>query len=328
MENLLQVRNLKTSFLTPEGEITVLNGISFSVEHGEILGIVGESGSGKSVTALSMIKVLDGNGKITQGDIFFNRKNIVELNERDMQNIRGTEIGMIFQDPKASLNPLLTIGTQLKEVLIKHGKFSKQTANEKAIELLESVGINDAVYRMRQYPSELSGGMCQRIAIAIALACGPKLLIADEPTSSLDMTIQAQIIQLIKEIKQKTNMSILFITHDLKLAAGLCSRMLVMYGGSIMEMGSSKDVFGSPKHPYTKALVRCMLSYDVRDKYLCLIEEGKGESAAGVGGCVFYSRCKDAFDLCCTKAPHLKSVGEGHYAACWLAGRESGGEAV
>jgi len=248
MNNLLEVSNLKTSFYTQFGEVQAVGGVSFNLGYGEVVGIVGESGSGKSVTMMSIMKLLDDNGKSKEGEVKFEDKNILSLNDNQMSKIRGNEISMIFQDPMTSLNPLMNIGNQLMEPLRIHKKMSRDEAYKKSIELLHLVGIPSPESRMKQYPHEFSGGMRQRVMIAMALTCNPKLLIADEPTTALDVTIQAQILEIMKDIKQKLNTSIILITHDLGVVADICDKVNVMYGGLIIEQGDVRDIFYSSRH--------------------------------------------------------------------------------
>jgi len=261
-DNILEVKNLHTSFYTMAGEVKAVNGLDFSVEKGKTLGIVGESGSGKSVTMLSIIKLLGVNGQIKEGDIFFNGENLVDKKEDYMRNLRGNEIGMIFQDPMTSLNPVLTIGYQICEPLIKHRKMSKCEAKKRAVELLKEVGIPDPENRLKNYPYEFSGGMRQRVMIAIAISCNPQLLIADEPTTALDVTIQAQILDLMKKLQSELDTSIIIITHDLGVVADIADEIMVMYGGNMVEKGKTQDIFFNPKHPYTRGLLNSVPNPD------------------------------------------------------------------
>jgi oligopeptide transport system ATP-binding protein len=263
-KNLLEVKDLRVSFFTPVGEVKAVDGISYSLGYNEVMGIVGESGSGKSVEAYSIIGLLQPPGRVIGGSIHFEGENILAYDKKQMQAFRGNEVSMIFQNPMTCLNPVYTIGNQLMEAyLTKEKQATKKEARERSIEMLELVGINNAAGRMKQYPHEFSGGMRQRAMIAMALICGPKLLIADEPTTALDVTIQAQILELMREIQQKTHMSIIFITHNLGVVAEICDRVSVMYGGEIVEQGSVNDIFYCPRHPYTIGLLRSMPRRDM-----------------------------------------------------------------
>jgi len=319
MERLLEIKNLKTSFFTHVGEVKAVRGVSFHLDKGEALGIVGESGSGKSITMMSVMRLLADNGKIVDGEIWFNGRDLVKLSENEMQKIRGNEIGMIFQDPMTSLNPVLTIGDQLTEPLLKHKKMPKDKAIERAIEMLRLVGIPSPEKRIKQYPHEFSGGMRQRVMIAMALINEPKLLIADEPTTALDVTIQAQILELMKELKQKINTSIILITHDLGVVADVCNRINVMYGGLIVETGRTTDIFYNPKHPYTWGLLRSVPNPKTLVKErLKPIDGQPPDLLKPPAGCPFAPRCDYAMRVCMTHMPPLFEVGEQHKAACWL----------
>ncbi|MDP4144317.1 MAG: ABC transporter ATP-binding protein [Bacillota bacterium] len=319
MDKILQIDNLHTSFYTHVGEVKSVRGVSFELNKGEALGIVGESGSGKSITMMSLMRLLESNGVIKEGQILFEGKDLTKLSEKEMEKIRGNEIGMIFQDPMTSLNPVFTIGQQLMEPLIKHKKLSKKQAFDKAVEMLKMVGIPSPEKRMKQYPHEFSGGMRQRAMIAMAMVCGPKLLIADEPTTALDVTIQAQILELMKELKEKIGMSIILITHDLGVVADLCNRINVMYGGTIVESGNAKDLFYSPKHPYTWGLLKSIPNpkEDVKER-LKPIEGQPPDLLKPPVGCPFAPRCDYAMKICMTQRPSEFEVGENHKAACWL----------
>lgn len=319
MERILDIKNLKTSFFTHVGEVKAVGGVSFYLEKGEALGIVGESGSGKSITMMSLMRLLADNGKIINGEIIFEGKDIVKLKEEDMQKIRGNEIGMIFQDPMTSLNPVLTIGDQLMEPLMKHKKMTKQQAFERAVHMLSLVGIPSPESRMKQYPHEFSGGMRQRVMIAMALSCEPKLLIADEPTTALDVTIQAQILELMKELKEKINTSIILITHDLGVVADVCNRINVMYGGLIAETGTKGDIFYRPRHPYTWGLLKSIPNPKTLAKErLKPIDGQPPDLLKPPAGCPFAPRCEYAMKVCMTQRPPMFEIGEGHKAACWL----------
>ncbi|WP_027308602.1 ABC transporter ATP-binding protein [Caloramator sp. ALD01] len=319
MERLLEIKNLRTSFFTHVGEVQAVRGVSFHLDKGEAIGIVGESGSGKSITMMSVMRLLADNGKIVEGEILFEGRDLAKLPENEMQKVRGNEIGMIFQDPMTSLNPVLTVGDQLMEPLIKHKKMSKEEAFNRAVHMLELVGIPSPKSRMSQYPHEFSGGMRQRVMIAMALACEPKLLIADEPTTALDVTIQAQILELMKDLKQKINTSIILITHDLGVVADLCSRINVMYGGLIAETGSTRDIFYNPKHPYTWGLLNSVPNpKNLVKERLKPIDGQPPDLLKPPAGCPFAPRCQYAMRICMTQRPPLFEIGEGHKAACWL----------
>ncbi|GAB6170413.1 ABC transporter ATP-binding protein [Clostridium carnis] len=319
MSKLLEIKNLKTSFRTHIGDVQAVRGVSFHLDKGEALGIVGESGCGKSVTMMSIMRLLGENGIINAESIMFNEKDITNPKEKDMQNIRGNEMAMIFQDPMTSLNPLFTVGDQLTEHLIKHKKISKKEAKETAIKMLDMVGIPSPEKRMKQYPHEFSGGMRQRVMIAMSLICEPKLIIADEPTTALDVTIQAQILDLMKSLKDKLNTSIILITHDLGVVADLCSRINVMYGGIIVEEGSAEDIFYNGKHPYTWGLLNSVPNpkSELKEK-LVPIEGQPPDLLKPPVGCPFAARCKYAMKVCIEKQPPLFKVSNGHKAACWL----------
>lgn len=319
MEKLIEINNLKTSFFTHVGEVKAVGGVSFYLNKGEVLGIVGESGSGKSITMMSIMKLLEQNGKIINGSIMFEGKDLVTLPENEMEKIRGNEIGMIFQDPMTSLNPVLTIGQQLCEGIKKHlGKNNKE-AFDRAVEMLKLVGIPSPKDRMKQYPHEFSGGMRQRVMIAMAIACSPKLLIADEPTTALDVTIQAQILALMNDLKEKTNTSIILITHDLGVVANICTRINVMYGGLILESASTKDLFYNPKHPYTWGLLNSIPNPNRKNKEKLVPIGGQPpDLLKPPAGCAFAARCPHAMKICLNQIPPQFSVGENHMAACWL----------
>lgn len=318
-EKILEVKNLETSFFTYVGEVKAVRNVSFHVNKGEILGIVGESGSGKSVTSMSIIRLLADSGVIKNGEIIFKGKDLAKLSEKEMRKIRGNEITMIFQDPMTSLNPLYSIGDQIEEIILEHKKLSKKEARERTIKMLKLVGIPSPEERVDYYPSEFSGGMRQRVMIAMALACEPDLLIADEPTTALDVTIQAQVLRLIKRLNEKTDTSTILITHDLGVVASTCDRVLVMYGGQIMEQGTDEDIFYTPRHPYTMGLLKSIPKAGLGFK-------GKLEPISGStpdmlkppSGCPFYPRCDYAMNICKLEAPKYFEVKENHVAKCWL----------
>ncbi len=319
MEKLLQVNNLYTSFYTHVGEVQAVRGVSFDLDKGEALGIVGESGSGKSITMMSVMRLLAETGKIKEGSIIFDGKDLTKISDKEMEKIRGNDIGMIFQDPMTSLNPVFTIGEQLTEPILKHMKVSKKEAHDKAVEMLKLVGIPSPEKRMKQYPHEFSGGMRQRAMIAMSLVCAPKLLIADEPTTALDVTIQAQILELMKDLKEKLGMSIILITHDLGVVADLCSKINVMYGGILVETGTVRDIFYNPKHPYTWGLLRSIPNpkLDVKER-LKPINGTPPDLLKPPVGCPFAARCEYAMKICLQKRPESFEISEGHHAACWL----------
>ena len=319
MSKLLEVNNLKTSFQPHIGDVQAVRGISFYLEKGEALGVVGESGCGKSVSMMSIMRLLGKNAKITADLISFDNKDITNMTEKEMQNIRGNDLAMIFQDPMTSLNPLYTVGNQLTEHLIKHKKISKKEANALAIKMLDLVGIPSPEKRMKQYPHEFSGGMRQRAMIAMSLICEPKLIIADEPTTALDVTIQAQILDLMKDLKSKLNTSIILITHDLGVVADLCTRINVMYGGIIVEEGSDEDIFYRSKHPYTWGLLNSVPNpkQEIKEK-LVPIEGQPPDLLKPPEGCPFVARCNYAMKVCLKNQPPLFDLGEGHKSACWL----------
>jgi len=323
MENnkkLLEVKDLKVSFFTPAGEVKAVDGISYDLNYNEVMGIVGESGSGKSVEAYSIIGLLQSPGKVIGGSITFEGENLLSFSEKQMMTIRGNEISMIFQNPMTCLNPVYTVGNQLMEALTCHDStISKQEARKKAIEMLELVGINNADKRIDQYPHEFSGGMRQRAMIAMALICSPKLLIADEPTTALDVTIQAQILELMKDLQKKTNMSIIFITHNLGVVAEICDRVSVMYAGHIVEQGRVEDIFYNPQHPYTKGLLSSMPRIDeLSHERLIPIEGTPVDLLDPPKGCSFGPRCKHCMKICLTKKPPMIQFDKDHRSACWL----------
>ncbi|MBS5306381.1 ABC transporter ATP-binding protein [Clostridium tertium] len=319
MSRLLEVKNLKTSFRTHIGDVQAVRGVSLYLDKGEALGIVGESGCGKSVTMMSLMRLLADNAIIESDNIMFDGQDITNPTEKEMQKIRGNEMAMIFQDPMTSLNPLFTVGQQLTEHLIKHKKVSKKEANDLAIKMLDMVGIPSPEKRLKQYPHEFSGGMRQRVMIAMSLICEPKLIIADEPTTALDVTIQAQILDLMKGLKEKVNSSIILITHDLGVVADLCTRINVMYGGLVVEEGSDEDIFYNGKHPYTWGLLNSVPNpkSEIKEK-LTPIEGQPPDLLKPPVGCPFAARCKYTMKVCIEKQPPLFEISEGHRAACWL----------
>ncbi|MCC5908819.1 MAG: ABC transporter ATP-binding protein [Clostridiaceae bacterium] len=314
--NLLEVKDLVTEFSTPAGKIRAVDGISFHVKPKETVGIVGESGCGKSVTSLSIMGLVLDPGKV-RGSIKFNGLDLVKLSERKMQKIRGNDISMIFQEPMTSLNPVYTIGNQLSEPLRLHQGLSRREAWEKSIEYLKLVGISSPEKRVRQYPHQLSGGMQQRAMIAMALTCNPKLLIADEPTTALDVTIQAQILELMKDLKEKLSTSIMLITHDLAVVVEMCERVIVMYCGRIVETGSVRQVFKTPHHPYTEGLIRSIPKLTEKEEVLYEIKGSVPNPLDAPLGCRFNNRCEFATEQCREEEPELKAISEGHEVRCF-----------
>ena len=319
-KTLLEVKDLKVSFFTPAGEVKAVDGISYNLGYNEVMGIVGESGSGKSVEAYSIIGLLQKPGKVVGGSITFDGQDLLSYDEEQMRNVRGKDISMIFQNPMTCLNPVYTIGNQLMEALQCHDdKITKEEAWKRAVHMLELVGINNAEKRMTQYPHEHSGGMRQRAMIAMALISEPKLLIADEPTTALDVTIQAQILDVMKDIQKRVNTSIIFITHNLGVVAEVCDKVSVMYAGKIVEQGDVNDIFYDPQHPYTKALLASMprLDEDGHER-LIPIEGTPIDLLDPPQGCNFGPRCKECRKICLTKKPPYADLGNGHISACWL----------
>ena len=316
-ETILSIENLRIHFETFAGEVQAIRGVNLKLQKGETLALVGESGSGKSVTAKSVMKLLSNNAVVKEGTIIFKGENILEKNERDMQSIRGKKIAMIFQDPMTSLDPTMKIGKQITEVIIKHEKASKEEANKRAEELLELVGIPNAKERMKQYPHQFSGGQRQRIVIAIALACNPDVLIADEPTTALDVTIQAQILELLKELQQQFQMAIIFITHDLGVVANVADRVAVMYAGKVVEVGTAEEVFYNPQHPYTWGLLRSMPTLHTGDT-LYAIPGSPPDLLDPPVGDAFALRSDVALEIDRVKEPPMFEVSPTHFAATWL----------
>lgn len=318
-EYLVDINHEKLSFFTPAGEVKALNDVSIHVKQGEVLGIVGESGSGKSVTAYSLMGLTAYPGKLIGGTLEFNGHEIHNMSEKEFRKIRGNEISIIFQDPMTSLNPVYTIGNQIEEVILLHTKKNKKEAHERAKELLTLVGINEPEKRLKQYPHELSGGMRQRVMIAIALACEPKLLIADEPTTALDVTIQAQILELMMDLKNKLGMSIIMITHDLGIVASMCEKIAVMYGGRIVEYGTTDEIFYEPKHEYTKGLLRSIPRLDAKEhEKLVPIEGTPIDLLNPPKGCPFAPRCNQCMKICLKEMPPVSTFGDVHYTQCWM----------
>ena len=315
---LLEVRDLHTSFFTPVGEVKAVNGISFNLDHGKVLGIVGESGSGKSVTAYSIMQILEKTGKIVSGSIKVDGKELVGLPEREMKNIRGNRISIIFQDPMTSLNPTYTIGHQLMEAILLHTNRNKKQAYDRAVEMLKLVNVNEPEKRMKQYPFEFSGGMRQRVMIAMALACEPDILIADEPTTALDVTIQAQILELMQSLQKELGMAIIMITHDLGVVAQMCDEVIVMYAGSICEQGTADEIFYNPKHEYTKGLMRSIPTVDNDGEKLQPISGTPIDLLNMPAGCAFAPRCEKAMKICLHQRCERMQINNDHQAACWM----------
>lgn len=315
---LLQVNDLTVSFFNRHSEVQAVRGISFEVRPGEILGVVGESGSGKSVTAHAILRLLKESGRITGGDIRYRGESLLGKSEAEMRRLRGNDIAMIFQDPMTSLNPVFTIGSQISDIIRRHQGVSKVQANKAAVEMLRLVGIPSPEKRCRNYPHEFSGGMRQRVLIAMALSCHPRLLIADEPTTALDVTIQAEILQLLLDLKEKLQTSILFITHDLGVVANTCSRVIVMYGGLIMEKGTVSEVFRRPLHPYTVGLLNSLPGARQEKQRLLPIPGNPPDSSQRTSGCPFAGRCPHTMAVCREKPPGYYQEGTDHRAMCWL----------
>ena len=315
---LLEVRDLHTSFFTDAGEVRAVNGISFNLDRGKVLGIVGESGSGKSVTAYSIMQILASTGKIVSGSIKYDGQELVRADEKTMKNIRGNKISIIFQDPMTSLNPTYTIGKQLMEAILLHTNRNKQEAWDRAVEMLRLVNVNSPEKRMKQYPFEFSGGMRQRVMIAMALACEPDILIADEPTTALDVTIQAGILELMKDIQKEMGMAIIMITHDLGVVAQLCDEVVVMYAGSICEQGTADEIFYNPCHEYTKGLLRSIPTAGNDGQKLEPISGTPIDLLNMPKGCAFAPRCDAAMKICIRESCQRFTINDQHMAACWM----------
>ncbi len=316
---LLEVKNLRTSFFTDAGEVKAVNGISFNLERGKVLGIVGESGSGKSVTAYSIMQILAPTAKIhPESSIKLDGQELVGVGEKVMKTVRGNKVSIIFQDPMTSLNPTYTIGHQLMEAILLHTNRNRAQAKERAIEMLKLVNINEPEKRMKQYPHEFSGGMRQRIVIAMALACEPDILIADEPTTALDVTIQAQILELMNSLQKELGMAIIMITHDLGVVAQMCDEVIVMYAGSICEQGTADEIFYNPSHEYTKGLLRSIPTVSDEKEKLEPIEGSPIDLLNMPAGCPFAPRCNNAMKVCLTHRAERQLINENHAAACWM----------
>ena len=315
---LLEVRDLHTAFTTPAGTVNAVNGVSFNLEHGKVLGIVGESGSGKSVTAYSIMQILEKNGKIVSGSIKIDGQELVNAGEKVMKTVRGNKISIIFQDPMTSLNPTYTVGHQLMEAIMLHTDRNKKQAWDRAVEMLRLVNVNEPEKRMKQYPFEFSGGMRQRVMIAMALACEPDILIADEPTTALDVTIQAQILELMQSLQKELGMAIIMITHDLGVVAQMCDEVIVMYAGSICEQGTADEIFYNPRHEYTKGLMRSIPTVDNDDARLEPITGTPIDLLNMPKGCPFAPRCDAAMKICLRERCQRMEINENHAAACWM----------
>ncbi|MCM3181582.1 ABC transporter ATP-binding protein [Priestia megaterium] len=319
MEKMIQIKNLHVQFSTYGGRVQAVRGVSFDLHKGETLAIVGESGCGKSVTSQSIMRLIPTPpGKITSGSILFKGQDLTKLSEKKMRDIRGADISMIFQDPMTALNPTLRVGEQISENIMQHENISKEKAKQKAFEMLELVGIPNPKERLKQYPHEFSGGMRQRIVIAMALVCNPEVLIADEPTTALDVTIQAQILELFKDIQQKTDVSIVLITHDLGVVAQVADRVAVMYAGKIVEIGTRRDIFYTPQHPYTKGLLRSVPRLDLYESELVPIAGSPPDLFAPPSGCSFAPRCPYVMEVCDRMYPVSTKLKESHQVHCWL----------
>lgn len=322
MDELLKVENLNISFKSSDGNLDIVEDLSFSILRRETLGIVGESGSGKSITSLAVMRLLPSNSAVVEGKITLDNECLSDMTEKEMQSVRGNHVSMIFQEPMTSLNPTKTCGNQIMEPLLLHRTKDKNEAKEKTLELLTLCGIPEPNQRFMQYPHQLSGGMRQRVMIAIALACSPKLLIADEPTTALDVTIQAQILDLMKSIKAKSDMSIMIITHDLAIVSDFCDRVIIMYTGQIMEEGLVSQIFNSPKHPYTAGLINAIPKLNERHDRLIAVEGMVPDIKDMPHGCHYHPRCKFAAPMCLEKAPPLITLDDGRKVRCFLFSNE------
>ena len=324
-EHLLSVQNLHTSFFTDNGEVQAVNGVYFNLDAGKVLGIVGESGSGKSVTAYSIMQILADTGKIVEGAVLYKGENIVGWDEKKLRSYRGKCVSIIFQDPMTSLNPVFTVGNQLIEAIVLHTDKRGADARARALEMLQLVGINEPEKRLKQYPFELSGGMRQRVMIAMALACEPDILIADEPTTALDVTIQAQILELMQDLQKKLGMAIIMVTHDLGVIAELCDEIIVMYGGRICERGTADEIFYNPRHEYTKGLMRSIPSAENLKERLVPIAGTPINMLNMPKGCAFCPRCDSAMKVCLDQLPEELIINENHMASCWCNVRDKVG---
>jgi len=318
MSTLLEVRDLYLEFKTSRGRLKALNGITFDVQAGEVFGLVGETGCGKTVTGLSILRLLSRSARITAGQVVFEGTDLLKLSRSEIESLRGSKIAMIFQDPSTSLNPVFSIGSQIERVIRQHLRFNKKQAREKAFSVLEAVGMPDVERILGSYPHQLSGGMQQRVMIAMALSCSPRLLIADEPTTALDVTIQAQILKLIRELQKKFDVSVILITHNLGVVAQTCDRLAVLYGGRVAEYGSTIDIFTYAQHPYTKGLMNAIPTMGVRSKRMSTIPGTVPSNPGAMTGCTFAPRCEFVMPRCSLETPHLFPIGEKHASACFL----------
>jgi len=314
-QKLLEIKNLRTYFFTEAGVVKALDGLSLEVDKGESVGLVGESGSGKSVTAQSVLRIVPRPGRIVEGSVMFEGEELLTKKEDDMRKLRGSKMAIVFQDPTTSLNPLYTVEKQITDILILHRDLNREDARKQALHLLERVGIQDPERRLKAYPHELSGGMKQRIAIARALSCDPTLLFADEPTTNLDVTIQAQVLELLKQLQKELSMTMVMITHDMGIIADMTERVTVLYAGKVMEVANTETLFSSPKHPYTEALLKAVPSVR-QTRTLEVIPGNIPNLIEPPTGCVFHPRCKYAKDVCVGQEPALEKAGDGHYVAC------------
>ena len=323
MTALLEVRDLYLEFKTSRGRLRALNGITFDIQPGEVFGLVGETGCGKTVTGLSILRLLPRSASITGGQVIFEGVDLLTLGWSEIESVRGKKIAMIFQDPSTSLNPVFSIGSQIERVVHQHMKVTKQQAAVKALEVLAAVGLPDVERILSSYPHQLSGGMQQRVMIAMALSCNPRLLIADEPTTSLDVTIQAQILKLLRDLQKKFDVSVILITHNLGVIAQTCDRLAVLYGGRVAESGSTREIFVNPQHPYTRGLMNAIPRPGSRGKRMAAIPGAVPTNPGAIVGCAFAPRCEFAFDHCHIESPALFQVGENHLSACFLAAQKS-----
>ena len=318
MSTLLEVRDLYLEFKTSRGRLKALNGITFDVQAGEVFGLVGETGCGKTVTGLSILRLLSRSARITAGQVVFEGTDLLKLSRSEIESLRGSKIAMIFQDPSTSLNPVFSIGSQIERVIRQHLRFNKKQAREKAFSVLEAVGMPDVERILGSYPHQLSGGMQQRVMIAMALSCSPRLLIADEPTTALDVTIQAQILKLIRELQKKFDVSVILITHNLGVVAQTCDRLAVLYGGRVAENGSTIDIFTYAQHPYTKGLMNAIPTMGARSKRMSTIPGTVPSNPGAMTGCTFAPRCEFVMPRCSLETPPLFPIGEKHASACFL----------